>query len=62
MEGVARKSPGYVAAVGIGIVVENAELQAIIREERQRVAERRGEPHAAQTFATSILPAQYPAR
>lgn len=38
-------------ATRLGIVVESAELQAIIREEQQRIAERRGEPHAAPAFA-----------
>jgi len=38
-------------ATRLGIVVENAELQAIIREVQQRIAERWGKPHAAPTFA-----------
>ncbi len=38
-------------ATRLGIVVENAELQVVIREERQRVAEHWVEPRVAPTFS-----------
>jgi Large polyvalent protein-associated domain 7 len=38
-------------ATRLGIVVENAELQVVIREKRQRVAERWGEPRLPPMFS-----------
>lgn len=45
-------------AIQLGIVVENAELQVVIREERQRVAERWGERRVAPTFSPDSPPRQ----
>ena len=49
-------------ATGLGIVVENTELQAIVREERLRVAERWGEPRVAPTFTPKDPPRPRPGR